>query len=295
MIKRTIQFAIGILMISILSSCNSKPSSDAYGNFIDDATMISSESAGKLIFYSIEQGQHIAKGEKVAVVDTMQLHLKKGILASGIETIQSKAQNVSAQKLVLKEQLDALNINQNRISELFKDSAATQKQFDDINAQVKIIKQQIQNISIQKQSVLAEQNGLEAQIAQVNDLIKKSVVTNPIDGEVLINFAKANEFVAPGKPLYSIQDLSSLNLKAYISETQLSEIKLNDKVTVEVDALKGTKSFEGHIFWVNDKAEFTPKQIQTQEERQNLVYAIKIKVPNPKGVLKIGMPANISF
>lgn len=295
MTKRTLHIAIGILLIGIMASCNNEQAPEAYGNFIDDATMISSESAGKLIFYSIEQGQHIAKGEKIAVVDTMQLHLKKGILASGIETIQSKAQNVSAQKLVLKEQLEALNINQNRISELFKDSAATQKQLDDINAQVKIIKQQIQNISIQKQSVLAEQNGLEAQIAQVNDLIKKSVVTNPIDGEVLINFAKANEFVAPGKPLYSIQDLSSLNLKAYISETQLSEIKLNDKVTVEVDALKGTKSFEGHIFWVNDKAEFTPKQIQTQEERQNLVYAIKIKVPNPNGVLKIGMPANISF
>lgn len=295
MTKKTLQLAIGILIIGMMSSCNNEKASEAYGNFIDDATMISAESAGKLIFYSIEQGQHVAKGETIAVVDTMQLHLKKGILASGIKTIQSKAQNVSAQRLVLKEQLEALNINQNRISELFKDSAATQKQLDDINAQVKIVKQQIQNISIQKQSVLAEQNGLEAQIAQVNDLIKKSILTNPIEGDVLINFSKANEFVAPGKPLYSIQDLSSLNLKAYISETQLSEIKLNDKVTVEVDALKGTKTFKGQIFWINDKAEFTPKQIQTQEERQNLVYAIKIKVPNPKGVLKIGMPANISF
>ena len=178
---------------------------------------------------------------------------------------------------------------------MYKDGSATQKQLDDINAQVSITEQKIQNISTQAASVLAEKQSLEAQVHQMQDLINKSKIYCPIDGTILISFTKENEFVAPGKPLFSIQNTNALSLRAYVSETQLYNIKLGQKVQVNVDSDKGVKNLEGEIYWISSKAEFTPKQIQTKSERQNLVYALKIRVKNTDGNLKIGMPADINF
>jgi len=284
-----------ILTFTLLFSCTEEKTADAFGNFEDDAVIVSAENAGKLISYRVDEGISFKKSGLVGVIDTIQLHLKKEVLLAGIKTIESKARNVESKRAVLQEQLDLQKVNQKRIKKMFKDGAATQKQMDDINSQVKITKQRINNINIQKSSVLAERESLQAQIKQTNDLISKCILHSPIDGTVLVNFVKEAEFVAPGKPLYTIQDLNSLSLKAYVSETQLTSIKLNQKVKIEVDALKGTQTLEGTIYWINPQAEFTPKQIQTKEERRNLVYAIKIRVDNSNGILKIGMPAGVYF
>ncbi len=283
------------IAIAAFSSCKEEKTADAYGNFEDDAVVVSAENAGKLISYKVKEGMNFQEGETVAIVDTTQLHLKKNVLLAGMKTIDSKAASVESQRSVLKEQLDVLLTNQKRIQKMFNDGAATQKQLDDINAEVRITKQKIRNIQIQRNSVLAEKESLQAQIKQTDDMIKKCIVKNPVDGTVLINFVKEAEFVAPGRPLYTIQNVNTLTLRAYVSETQLTSIKLDQKVKVEVDALKGTQTLEGTIYWISSKAEFTPKQIQTKEERRNLVYAIKIRVNNSNGILKIGMPANIYF
>ena len=285
------------LLISLLFliSCSETEKADAYGNFEDDAVIVSAENAGKLIYYKVDEGVTLKKGEMVAVIDTTQFHLKKAVLIAGMQTIDSKAENVEAQRAVLQEKLEILQTNQKRIKRMYKDGAATKKQLDDINSQINITKQQINNIQVQRNSVLAEKQSLEAQIKQIDDLISKCVLLNPVEGTVLVNFVKEAEFVAPGKPLYTIQNTSNLTLKAYVSETQLTSIKINQKIKVEVDALKGTQTLDGIIYWVSNHAEFTPKQIQTKEERRNLVYAIKIRVDNKSGILKIGMPASVYF
>ncbi len=284
-----------ILTVSVLGSCKEEKGADAYGNFEDDAVVVSAESAGKLITYKIDEGYKVKKGEVVGVIDTTQLHFKKEVLKAGIKTIDSKAESVESQRSVLVEQLDLLKTNQKRIQKMFKDGAATQKQLDDINAEVSITKQKIKNINIQRNSVLAEKQSLLAQIKQTNDLIDKCIIKNPVDGTVLVNFTKEAEFAAPGKPLYTVQDVNNLTLRAYVSETQLTSIKIGQGVKVEVDALKGTQMLQGKIYWISNTAEFTPKQIQTKEERRNLVYAVKIRMDNSNGILKIGMPANIYF
>ena len=235
------------------------------------------------------------RDETVGVIDTTQLHLKKQILLAGMKAIDSKAKSVESQRSVLKEQLDVLKTNQKRIEKMYSDGAATQKQLDDINGEVRITKQKISNINIQRNSVLAEKQSLQAQIKQTDDLITKCIIKNPIEGTVLVNFVKEAEFVAPGKPLYTVQDVKNLTLRAYVSETQLTSIKSGQKVKIEVDALKGTQTLDGTIYWISSQAEFTPKQIQTKEERRNLVYAVKISVDNGNGTLKIGMPANVFF
>lgn len=293
---KTISQIIVISIITLLSfSCSNEKETDAYGNFEDDAITVSAESMGKIVSFNVKEGQVLKADDEIAVIDTLQLHLKKEILLAGMTTVDSKARSVETQISVLKEQLALQETNQKRIEKMFKDDAATQKQLDDINAEIKITKQRIKNISTQSQSVLAEKRSMHAQVDQLNDLIQKNKIKSPITGTVLETFVKQGEFAAPGKPLFSMQDTKNLTLRAYISETQLAQIKVNQKIKIEVDYGKNTKSYNGIVYWISDKAEFTPKQIQTKDERKNLVYAVKIKVDNKSGELKIGMPASVIF
>ena len=225
--NKIIKPLLPILSFLFLISCSQEETADAYGNFEDDAIVVSAENAGKLISYQVEEGKVLKKNELVAVIDTTQLFLKKQVLSSGKQNIDSKAENVESQRAVLEKQLENLQSNQKRIRKMYKDGAATQKQLDDINSQVDIVNQKIDNIQIQRNSVLAEKQSLQAQINQVNDLISKCLIRSPVEGTVLVNFVKEGEFAAPGKPLFTIQDVSSLILKAYVSETQLTQIKLN--------------------------------------------------------------------
>ncbi len=290
-----VKYVLMLSLLAVLSSCSDKKQTDAYGNFEDDALIVSAESAGEIILFTAKEGQTLQSSQVVGLIDTMQLYFKKEVLQASMTSIDSKARNVEAQISVLEEQLEIQQINQKRIEKMFNDGAATQKQLDDINSQVKITEQKIKNIKTQSQSVLSEKRSMIAQIKQIDDLIQKNIIKSPITGTVLETFVKQNEFAAPGKPLFSIQNVNDLTLRAYVSETQLTQIKINQKVKVEVDYANEIKEYPGQIYWISDKAEFTPKQIQTKEERRNLIYAIKIRVENKNGELKIGMPASLNF
>ena len=288
-------FLILFLSSILIVSCNTNETpADANGNFQSDATTISAESAGKLILFEIEEGALVETNAIVGIIDTTQLHLKKEELKASTISIESQSKSVLSQINVLEEQLKVQETNLARIKKMYNEGSATKKQLDDIEGQVQITKQQIASVHAQNGSVVSRYKSLKVQIQQIENQIEKCVIKNPFAGTVLTKYASQFEFVAPGKPLYQIQNLEKLKLKAYVTEPQLSEIRIGQKVRVEIDATKSNKQFEGTISWISANAEFTPKIIQTKDERQNLVYAVKIDVKND-GSLKIGMPASIYF
>ncbi len=282
-------------IFAITTACeNNKKIVDAHGNFQSDATTISAENMGKLLEFKIDEGTIIKKDEIVGLIDTTQLNLKKEQLKASFISIKSQSESVMSQIDVLREQLKVQKSNLKRIKKMYKEGSATKKQLDDVQGQVNITQQQISSVKAQNASVLSQSQSLNVQIKQIDDQISKSVIRNPFSGTVLVKYAEQYEFVAPGKPLYQIQNMELIKLKAYVTEPQLSEIKIGQKVKIGVDSTTEEKSIEGEITWISANAEFTPKIIQTKDERQNLVYAIKIDVKND-GSLKIGMPASVYF
>lgn len=285
-----------ITSMALLAACSGKnDKSDAYGNFEADEVIISSEVSGKLIFFNPEEGSVIDSGKLIGLVDTTDLQLKKEQLMAQKNAISSKSGNIASQIEVQQQQKNNLLIDKARIEKLLKDGAATKKQLDDINGSIHLVDKQILSIQTQNSSVINEMLSLDKQIAQIDQSIKKSHIVNPVKGTVLDKYMQQNELVIPGKSLYKIADLSTIYLKVYVSESQLSEVKLGEKVEVLID--KGKEDFskyEGTVTWVSSTAEFTPKIIQTKEERVNLVYAVKVKVKND-GALKIGMPGEVNF
>jgi HlyD family secretion protein len=284
------------LSVILLSGCsNDKQKSDAYGNFEATETIVSSESSGKLYELNVEEGQIIDANKIVGYIDTSQLYLKKLQLAQQKNTTRTKFKNVSSQISVLQEQKRVAIRERDRVERLIKDNAATGKQLDDLNGSIDVINKQISSIDIQNSTTNEELKGLDVQIQQVVDQLQKSNITNPVKGTVIIKFAEQGEIVSFGKPLYKIADISIMELRVYVSGSQLPEIKLGQKVKVLIDDGKANyKTLEGEISWISSKAEFTPKIIQTKEERVNLVYAVKVRVNND-GTLKIGMPGEIMF
>ena len=232
------------------------------------------------------------KGKTVGLIDTLQLYYTKMQLIASQKTVSSKSGNVLSQKQVLQEQLKTAKIEQTRIKNMFSENAATKRQVDEINGKVKVIEEQIKGVGTQNAPIKNEANSFSVQIEKINDQIKKCNLVNPIKGTVLTKYAEPNEVTTFGKPLYKIANLEEMNLRVYISETQLSSIKIGQQVKVKIDDFEQTKEYIGNIIWISSQAEFTPKIIQTKEERANLVYAVKIRVKND-GSLKIGMPAEI--
>ncbi|WP_457616516.1 HlyD family secretion protein [Lutibacter sp.] len=282
-----------LLITSFLTSCNNNnDKADGYGNFEATETTISAESNGKLIQFTVEEGQTLKEGAVVGLIDTIQLSLKKEQLVAAKNGISAKSRNVLSQINVLKAQLNTAEISKNRIENLLKSNAGTQKQLDDINGQIDVIKQQIKSVETQNAPIINEIKSINAQIKQLEDQIQKSIITNPVNGTVLVKYAEPNEITSFGRPLYKIADLNIMELRVYVSETQLASIKIGQNVTVKIDAGDTMKDYNGTITWVASEAEFTPKIIQTKEERVNMVYAVKINVKND-GSLKIGMPAEM--
>jgi len=282
-----------LITSSVLTSCNSnKDLADGYGNFEAIETIISAESNGKLMSFKVNEGQVIQKGTSVGYIDTIQLSLKKEQLIASKTVIASKSKGILSQINVLKSQLKTANVSKNRIENLIKENAGTQKQLDDINGKIDMINQQIISVETQNAPIINELKSLDIQVQQLNDQIQKSVITNPVSGTVLVKYAEPSEITAFGKPLYKIADLSTMQLRVYVSETQLSAIEIGQDVTVKIDEGADMKSMTGKITWIASEAEFTPKIIQTKEERVNLVYAVKIDVKNDRS-LKIGMPGEM--
>lgn len=281
-----------IAIITLISCNNSNEKADGYGNFEATEITISAENNGKLMQFSIEEGQTIKSNTIVGYIDTIPIHLKKQQLVVSKNVIADKSKGVLSQISVLKAQLKTAEISKNRIKNLLKENAGTQKQLDDINGKIDVIKQQIRSIQIQNSSVINELYSLDIQIQQLEDQLQKSIIKNPINGTVLTKYTEPNEITSFGKPLYKIANLTTLKLRVYVSETQLSNLKIGEEVTVKIDSDETMKNYSGTISWIASEAEFTPKIIQTKEERVNLVYAVKIDVKN-NGSLKIGMPAEM--
>jgi len=277
-------------------SCNkNNEKSDAYGNFEATEVIVSSQGTGKILALDITEGKTLKSGATYGFVDTADLYLKKEQVLAQKEAVSTKTNNISAQIDVLKQQKQNLEIDKARIVKMNKDGAATQKQVDDINGGIDVINKQIASIQTQNNSVFKEISGFEKQIEQLESAIQKCYFTSTNDGTVLVKYAEQGEVTIIGKPLFKMADLSSMILKVYVSGDQLPKVKIGSKCEVLVD-LNDTenKKYEGIVSWVADNAEFTPKIIQTKKERVNLVYAVKVLVKND-GTLKIGMPGEVNF
>ena len=285
-----------LFLFLILTSCSkNEKRSDAYGNFEAVETIISAEATGKLVDFNIEEGQLLEKDVTVGNIDADQLSLKKQQLEAQKNTIKTKFKNVFSQINVYQEQKRVNQVEKNRVEKLIKEDAAATKQLDDINGSLNVLDKQISAIESQNSTTMEELKGLDVQIQQIQDQINKSAVINPVKGTVLMKLAEQSEVVNYGKPLYKIADISSMELRVYVSGEQLPEIKIGQIVRVLIDSGKnGFKELSGSVSWISPKAEFTPKIIQTKEERVNLVYAVKVKVAND-GSLKIGMPGEVIF
>ena len=284
-----------IITALILFSCNKADNeADAYGNFEATEITISAESNGKIEFLNLDEGMQLEKNAVIGQIDTIQLYLNKQQLIASKNTIYSKSANVLSQRNVVEEQLKTAKIEQNRITAMFNENAATKRQVDEISGKVKVLQQQINSVETQNAPIVNEVKSIDIQIEKINDQLKKSKIINPVKGTVLAQYAEPNEITAYGKPLYKIADLSEMTLRVYFSETQLSSIKVGQEVNVTIDEKDGKKPYKGKISWISSSAEFTPKIIQTREERVNLVYAVKVIVKN-NGSLKIGMPAEVKL
>ena len=283
---------LGAIAISVFTCDNSNDKADGYGNFEAVAITVSAENNGKLVQFDIHEGDLLKKDVFVGYIDTIPLSLKREQLQVSKMVISSKSKGVLSQIDVLNARLKTALSNKTRAENLLSDNAGTQKQLDDINDEIEVIKQQIRSIEIQNQPVVSELKSIDVQLKQIDDQIQKSKIINPIDGTVLNKYIEANEITTFGKPLYKIADLTTMTLRVYVSETQLPDLEIGQEVTVNIDSNDGTKSYLGTIAWIASEAEFTPKIIQTKEERVSLVYAVKIRVDND-GSLKIGMPAEM--
>ena len=287
-----------ISLILCLSACyKSNLPYDASGVFEAKEIIVSSEMTGKLIRFNVEEGQSCSQNQIVGQVDDLQLVLRKKQLLANIQAIKSRQPNISKQIAVLKQQLISVKKEKIRVEKLVKNQALPDKQLDDIIAQVEILEKQEDAL---KSSLTNNNKGLQDdiialkfQLDQLNDMINKCKIINPIQGTVLSKYTTQHEIVLPGKALYKIGDLQNMMLRAYITSEQLSKLKLGQSVYVYADfGRAATKKYQGEIIWISSKSEFTPKTIQTKDERANLVYAIKIAIPND-GFLKLGMYGNV--
>lgn len=303
-----------LIFTGFFAACNGNSTvADATGTFEVDEVIVSSELTGKLLSFDVQEGDSIAKDKVIGLIDAENLHLQKEQVQASIAALGQKTADLSPQVKLLEDQLTVqqaqlknLLHEKQRLENLIKADAATGKQLDDMNSQIEVVQRQMQvtrqqiqvqrsNVGTQNRSILSEGKPLEKRVAQLDDQLKRASITNPVAGTVIEKYAEAGEMTSTGKALYKIADLSVMTLRAYITGTQLPQIKLGQQVKVLID--NGAKSYRelpGTITWIADKAEFTPKTIQTKEERANLVYAIKVKVKND-GFLKIGMYGEIKL
>ena len=284
----------------ILASCSGNGKNfDATGAFEATEIIVSSQANGKILSLNLLEGQALQAGETVGQIDSTQLYLQKMSLMSNVQGVRAQRPNIDTQTAAIEEQIQTLQRERTRTQNLIAANAANKKQLDDINAQIELLQKQLsaQTSNLQKSSanISAQSSALQIQVAQVEDLLDKCTIKSPISGVVLNKYAEAGELAGTGTPLFKIADLENMHLRAYVTNDQLSRVKLNQQVTINIDAGGGEmKSYTGTISWISDKAEFTPKTIQTKNERANLVYAMKVAVKND-GFLKIGMYGEVKF
>jgi HlyD family secretion protein len=288
--------ALIITTLAFLTSCNDKTQqADAFGSFEATEVVVSSETSGRILRFDVTEGSDIEKGSSLALIDTAIFHLQKAEIDAGMKGIKTRLASINAQNDILRQQIENLKINIARIENMLKDDAATKKQYDDLTGQAAVLEKQIAANNTQKASVAAELAVFESKKATLNEQVSRSDVRSPLRGTVTEKYAEAGEMTMAGKPLVKISDLSVVKLKVYVSGAQLPDIKTGQEVTVMTD--KGKKdysTYKGVISYISEKAEFTPKIIQTKEERVAFVYSVTIDVVND-GYLKSGMPGEAIF
>jgi HlyD family secretion protein len=285
-----------ITAIALLAGCRSDADkADAYGNFEATEVIVSAETNGRILKFDISEGSEIEKGDEIALIDTTLFHLQKAEINAGMKGVKTRIASINAQNDILEQQIDNLKINISRIENMLKDDAATKKQYDDLTGQVAVLEKQIAANNTQKASVAAELGVYESKKATLNEQILRSSVRSPLEGTVTEKYSEEGEMTMTGKPLVKISDLTLIKLKVYVSGAQLSGIQTGQEVTVRIDkGEKEYKSFKGVISYISGKAEFTPKIIQTKEERVAFVYSVNIDVIND-GSIKSGMPGEAIF
>jgi len=285
-----------IIAALVLAGCSNRADeADAYGNFEATEVTVSAETSGRIIRFDATEGIDVEKGTELALIDTTLFHLQKAELDAGMKSVRTRISSINAQNDILNQQIANLKVNVTRIENMLKDDAATKKQFDDLTGQVAVLEKQIAANNTQKSSIAAELAVYESKKATMNEQVLRSSVKSPLKGTILEKYAEAGELTAAGKPLAKISDLSLMKLKVYVSGAQLGKIKTGGQCTVRIDdGKKGYTSFPGTISYISGKAEFTPKIIQTKEERVTLVYAVTIEVKND-GTMKSGMPGEAIF
>lgn len=292
--------AIAAIILVNLSSCNkSDYDYDATGAFETTEITVSSEANGRILTFNVEEGQILAADQIVGSVDSVQLFLRKKQLLSTGKSMQVRRPDIQKQIAAIEQQITTTKKEKKRIENLLEANAINQKQLDDINAQIAVLEKQL---IAQKTTLLTSNNGItvdyegvKLQVAQIEDQLKKCRITSPIRGTVLVKYAEKGELTMPGKALFKIANTDNMILRAYITSDQLSRLKIGQIVKVSSDfGADKSNEYTGTVAWVSSKAEFTPKTIETRDERANLVYAVKIKVKND-GLLKIGMYGNLKF
>ena len=294
------KYSILAIALTLLVACGEqKYPYDASGVFETTDVIVSAKSVGEIKSFNVEEGMTVTANQTLGYIDTVQLHLQKGQLNATQSATVSRKLSENTQVAAIKQQIANLQTERKRFEELLKENAGTQKALDDIDYQIKVLEQQMaaasEQVSTANQSLSGQSNSMNAQRAQLNDQISNSIITSPIDGTILSKYAQEGEFAAPGRALFKVGNLKQMRLRAYVTADQLTKIKIGQKVKVFAD--QGTsdrKEYPGEVVWISDKAEFTPKTIQTRDERANLVYAIKIAIEND-GLIKRGMYGDVKF
>ena len=287
-------------VLFFLGACSSgTPEYDATGTFEATEVIVSAEASGKILGLDVEEGTTLKAGQEVGIIDTVQLYLKKLQLEASAKSVEGQRPDILKQVAATKEQILQAQRERDRVANLLRVGAANQKQLDDAESLLKVLRKQLtaQNSTLRNsdQSLTWQSSSVGIQVAQIEDQLKKCHIISPLTGTVLAKYAEAGELAAPGTPLFKIADMEQIYLRAYITSEQLSEVQLGQKVTVYSDDGKDVrKDYPGIVIWISDSSEFTPKTILTKDERANLVYAIKVAVKND-GMLKIGMYGGVDF
>jgi HlyD family secretion protein len=288
--------SIALLSAASFAGCGRGDEPDAYGNFEATEVVVSAETSGQLLWFTPDEGQHLEAGALVGIIDTLQLTLERNQVEAQREAGGARAREVVSQMNALKTQQEIAQRSYERTRRLHGAEAATSAQLDQSERDYRVLGDQIEASRAQRLTVQQDIASSAARVAQIEDRIRRSKIANPRRGTVLTSYAEAGEFVQQGQPLYKVADLDSMELRAYITEPQLARVKIGQPVEVSVDNGSDERhTLSGRVTWISAEAEFTPTPVQTREERADLVYALKIQVPNPQGMVKIGMPADVRF
>lgn len=287
---------LALLALPLLAACGNGEEPDAYGNFEATEVIVSAETSGQLLWFTPDNGQRLDSGSMVGLIDTTQLALERNQVISERGAGTSRAIEVGNQLQVLEAEREIAQRGYERTRRLHSEQAATAQQLDHAEREYRVLGAQIEVTRAQRQTVQHDIASTGARLAQIEDRLQKSRIVNPHGGTVLTSYAEPGEYVQQGQPLYKIANLDSMELRAYVTEPQLSLVRIGQPAQVTIDVSgQDRKTMTGTVTWVSSEAEFTPTPVQTREERADLVYAIKIRVPNSDGAVKIGMPADVRF